>query len=258
MAHNHLHVVREFELREVLRLFPQAESGASCPRILEIGAGTGYQAAVLRDLGYRVSAVELASSAYAASRVFDVIDYDGIRLPFDDASFDVVFSSNVLEHVLEIDGMLAEIARVMGPGAIALHVLPTPAWRVWTTLAHAPWVLSRLFVRLARSKAGAGAAGGAGSSRSRMLRELFPSRHGERGNFLTEALYFSPSWWRRKFRAAGFVLDEERPVGLFYTGCMLLRDAWSVRSRRRWSRVLGSSCRIYRMSLLERNLGSDG
>lgn len=248
MAHDHLHVVREHELLEAVRWFPAVGAGAPVPRVLEIGAGTGYQAARLQQLGYQVTAVELPSSAYAGSRLFGVIDYDGQRLPFADGSFDVVFSSNVLEHVPDIDAMLGEVSRVLAPGGIALHVLPTPAWRAWTTVMHLPWLVSRAARRL-RPRADVVASPTANATgRRRAWRDLLPSRHGERGNAITELLYFSRHWWLRRFAAAGFTLVAERPAGVFYTGCMVLGGAWGVEGRVRWSRWLGSSCRIYRMT----------
>lgn len=225
--------------------------------MLELGAGTGYQAALLAALGYRVTAVELPSSAYAASRVFPVIDYDGRRLPFADGSFDVVFSSNVLEHVPDIDGMLAEVRRVLAPAGVALHVLPTPAWRAWTTLAHLPWLISRAMARLGHAGAAGPVAGAPGAERRNPWRDLVPSRHGERGNVLTETLFFSRRWWRGKFRAAGFTVEADRAAGLFYTGCMVLGGAWSVEDRSRWSRWLGSACRIYRTAPCAAGEGPD-
>src|SRR5208283_5218724 len=96
-------------------------------RVLEIGAGTGQQALELKRRGFDVAAIELADSAYAGARVFPVTDYDGARIPFPDRSFDAVFSSNALEHVRDLAFMHAEIRRVLKPGGIAVHVMPTPA-----------------------------------------------------------------------------------------------------------------------------------
>lgn len=43
------------------------------------------------------------------------------RLPFADASFDVVASAGVLEHVRDIEAVSAETARVLKPGGLAWH-----------------------------------------------------------------------------------------------------------------------------------------
>ncbi len=45
---------------------------------------------------------------------------DGNRLPFPDASFDLVMSNSVLHHLVEPQRMLAEIARLAKPGAAIL------------------------------------------------------------------------------------------------------------------------------------------
>ncbi len=46
------------------------------------------------------------------------------RLPFRDAAFGLVIASHVLEHVLEDRQALAEIHRVLGPGGLALLLVP--------------------------------------------------------------------------------------------------------------------------------------
>ena len=49
---------------------------------------------------------------------------DLTRLPFPNCCFDVVVASHVLEHILAADEAIAEIARILRPGGIA--VLPVP------------------------------------------------------------------------------------------------------------------------------------
>ena len=52
--------------------------------------------------------------------------YDGQRLPFDDASFDFVFSQQVIEHVRDADlaAYYAEEGRVLRRGGLAYHQVP--------------------------------------------------------------------------------------------------------------------------------------
>ena len=71
---------------------------------------------------------------------------------------DVVFSSNVLEHVAAIDAFLDETARVLKPEGRAIHILPTPAWRGWSMLTYYGWLAKRVLGLIA---AGAGAGAGA-------------------------------------------------------------------------------------------------
>ncbi len=50
--------------------------------------------------------------------------YDGKKLPFEDSSFDSFFSSQVFEHVPNLESILEEIFRVLKPGANLLITVP--------------------------------------------------------------------------------------------------------------------------------------
>ena len=89
-----------------------------------------------------------------------IVDYDGKQIPLASDTVDVVFSSNVLEQVPDVEGPLGEMKRVLVPGGLAIHVLPTPAWRYWTTLTHYPWVAKRIVQRAFSRAAANGAEGG--------------------------------------------------------------------------------------------------
>ena len=52
------------------------------------------------------------------------IFYDGERVPFDDGTFDSIFSSEVFEHVFNLDEVLVELNRVLKPGGKMLATCP--------------------------------------------------------------------------------------------------------------------------------------
>ena len=79
--------LREFELNQVVRLFPQES------RILEIGAGPGYQVRRLKESGFSVEAIDIEVDE--SSEANGVTKYDGMNIPFPDHSFDIIFSSNL-------------------------------------------------------------------------------------------------------------------------------------------------------------------
>ena len=50
--------------------------------------------------------------------------YDGKQLPFENEYFDCVFSSQVFEHIEDIDNSISEIRRVMHVGGILIVTMP--------------------------------------------------------------------------------------------------------------------------------------
>jgi hypothetical protein len=58
---------------------------------------------------------------------------------------------------------------------------------------------------------------------------------------------FHPHWWRRNFRNNGFTVVHDDPMGLFYTGNMLLGAYLGFSQRRRLLAVLGSACHLFEL-----------
>lgn len=240
--------IRQVELQRIARHLPAKA------RILEIGAGTGHQSQALMDMGHEVVPIEIPDSNYAHARVVPIADYDGSTLPVPDRSIDVVFSSNVLEHVADLECMHAEIRRVLKPQGYCIHVMPTPSWRFWCTLA-SYGVALRSFVELAPQllprRFGSGELVRLAKAWDTMVRRCgrycLPRRHGERGNAITELFYFSPHWWRRNFSSNGYEMLQEESMGLFYTGNYLLWRQLSFSLRGRMARYLGSATRLYKV-----------
>lgn len=241
---NFLHRIREFELNQIIPLIPP--NG----RLLEIGAGAGWQADILSRRGFSVDAIDLPGSRYAEERIFPVKDYDGERLPFDDNQFDIVFTSHVLILIPDLERIQKEIHRVLKPDGIALHALPTSSWRLWTNVAHFPFLLKAV-LRLNRSSKSEGTA--KFNIKRPFYRRLAPSRLGVRGNFLSEIYYFSRWWWRRHFHKTDWRLSKSLPNHLFYTGYSVLFSFLPIRLRHALSYILGSSSRFYLLSPSKRN-----
>ncbi len=218
-------------------------------RVLELGGGNGYQASLLAARGCDVVSLDVEVDESSPPRHFDVQPYDGVQIPFPDADFDVIFSSHVLEHVQQLPALLAETRRVLRPGGVAVHIMPTTVWRLWTSLAHYPYV-----VLFAMGKAkpfhGSDQLPKTGDKvRSRglgyMIRKAFSAGpHGEYPNALIELVTFNPRRWRGVLQAAGFRIEASRPVGLFYTGYGLCRH-WPLARRRQVARWLGSGSHLY-------------
>lgn len=100
--------------------------------VLDAGSGAGYGASYLARHGASVVAYEADPDAVAYAR--DKYAGDGVEyhiadlnnpLPALDRQFDVVFSSNVFEHIPNVDGLGSECARVVKrDGAVIVAVPP--------------------------------------------------------------------------------------------------------------------------------------
>jgi 2-polyprenyl-6-hydroxyphenyl methylase/3-demethylubiquinone-9 3-methyltransferase len=94
-------------------------------RVLDVGCGAGFIANDLARRGLPVVGVDLAPEALEVAAHHDDTGLnrwecaDARALPFEDASFDVACAMDFLEHV-EVEPVVAEIARVLAPGGIFL------------------------------------------------------------------------------------------------------------------------------------------
>jgi SAM-dependent methyltransferase len=245
-----LNQLRAAEVAKVASFLSALPRGA---RVLEVGAGTGRQALDLQLRGFHVEAIEIQASNYAQDRLFPIVDYDGRHIPFPDATFDVVFSSNVLEHVPDLKQLHAEIRRTLKPGGFCLHVLPTHAWRFWTILSAFPVGLqkaaaaTRRLWRRGPATRPLALLAAPFLALGFFLAPLVQGRHGERGNVFSELWLFNPKWWRRNFRANGFTIVHDEPMGLFYTGHFLYGARSSFERRADWATRYGSACHLFKL-----------
>jgi SAM-dependent methyltransferase len=108
-------------------------------RVLDVGCGEGSFAGELVRAGARVVGIDVAEEPLRRARRSEaesssigqrdpgldlrVVD-EGRPWPLDDASFDVVWAGETIEHVADTAGWLSEIRRVLAPGGRLL--LSTP------------------------------------------------------------------------------------------------------------------------------------
>jgi len=99
--------------------------------VLEIGGGIGTDLAQFAKHGARVTDVDLAvGHLQLAEENFRVrglngrfVHHDAEQLPFDAASFDLVYSNGVLHHTPNTSTVVREIHRVLRPGGHAIVML---------------------------------------------------------------------------------------------------------------------------------------
>lgn len=101
-------------------------------RVLDLGCGPGYYSAALRSAGAAVTGVDFSLDELEGPKgvAEAALAADGRKLPFEAATFDGVFCSNMLEHSPDTSRIFDEVERVLRPGGWA--------WISWTNW-YSPW-----------------------------------------------------------------------------------------------------------------------
>jgi SAM-dependent methyltransferase len=161
-----------------LLAYPAGVSG----NLLDAGCGTGIEAANLRRLapGFAIHGVDISSvalaGAVARADAGDAVFYQSAleRLPFADSVFDYITSHEVIEHIEDPALVLREFSRVLKPGGVCAIATPNGA----------SWWLEHVRQRVKRA-------------------------FGRRGAPVGEDNTRSPTFWRREFARAGFVVERQ-------------------------------------------------
>lgn len=127
-----------YHMQSVFRLLEEIAQRKPIERIaiLDHGCGgcltlmyllaNGYSGIHGVDIRGKLSAWQSFLSEHIGLKDLRLAEYDGTALPFDDASFDLVFSEQVIEHVRPdvLEHYYREERRVLRPGGIAFHRVP--------------------------------------------------------------------------------------------------------------------------------------
>jgi 2-polyprenyl-3-methyl-5-hydroxy-6-metoxy-1,4-benzoquinol methylase len=136
----------DFELRASFLL----EAVAAGDRVLDLGCGEGMFTARLADAGASVVGADVAEEplrrARARHRELDLrlIDGEG-HWDLPDASFDLVWAGEVIEHVADTAGWLSELRRVLRSGGRLLLSTPSLGRSQLLASALSPSVFARRF-----------------------------------------------------------------------------------------------------------------
>lgn len=99
-------------------------------RVLDAGCGAGYGTALLAERARWVAGVDIAREAVEYARLhyerdnLAFVQASVTALPFPDASFELVVSFEVIEHLSDWEAMLAEARRVLAPEGTCLISTP--------------------------------------------------------------------------------------------------------------------------------------
>jgi SAM-dependent methyltransferase len=211
------HFLRLRDLQQIMDEIPLT----SVNRVLELGAGDGVQTEALRKMFREVVPIDIAPSG----DVEWLVIADAASLPFVDGYFDLIFSSNVLEHVELLDDSLAEMKRVLAPEGIMIHSMPTGTWKA-IQFAGRPLATLVKIVRLIlpglsrnplRAQVGDHASHdvAAPSKRSllqKIIGQFIPTIHGVSEGHVKEFFRFRPNWWKAQFERSGLDCFRSSPL----------------------------------------------
>ena len=95
-------------------------------KLLELGCGRGEFLNNFKDLGLDVIGVDISPEAVAFENGLDVklCDVENEKLPFDDNTFDVIYSKSFIEHLYYPEKYLEEAYRVLKSNGILLTLVP--------------------------------------------------------------------------------------------------------------------------------------
>lgn len=219
-----------YRAREIALIFGRCPEGLF-GKGLELGAGDGFQSALLLRYVGHLTATDI-NPAILRLPPHDgldcqVVDAEEVASHFPHGSFDLVFSSNLLEHLPEPGRALAGVYQVLKDGGVTIHVVPSPFWKLCELLLYFPnrvvVLLEQVLVRggdnvlvgkVRRHMSGrAGSASPQGPDnnpksrkhpRSFLYRLFIPETHGVSEGHLQEFRAFGKSRWIAEFRRAGF------------------------------------------------------
>ncbi len=184
---------------------------------LDVGCGAGFSLMkAYSELECEIQGIDPEPGAHGVGRFTDglwkerpIIQGTAESLPFPDASFDIVYSSHVLEHVNSEKQALQEMKRVLKPGGVLIIGMPTSSM-AWVALLSAWFFTTHITIyHCLRSI-------GKSDFKNRLLRIFIPTSHSfPRANIITyDLLHYRKSYWR-SILGKHFNIKQQITPGLY-------------------------------------------
>ncbi len=218
--------LRHFEIQAMMKPFP----AGGFANALELGCGNGGSSLHLEDWCHRLTATDYDAlkfrTAPTSKTSFVAIDAQELS-PFQTGAMDLIFSSNLLEHLPDVEKCLRDCTRVLKRGGYAVHMMPNRTWKCLNLLLFYPLLVQGGCMKLLHPLV---ADGGKPHitvalddnlheviERRSLVKRLLPQRHGFAKSHVDEWLRWNDRRWLRLFEASG--LEVLRVVHLpFYFG----------------------------------------
>jgi len=107
------------------------DSLMSQPKILDIGCGTGKITQLIKNKGYKVVGADVSAVAINKLKekgIEGIVHNISSEMPIDDQSFDVVWTTDLLELLPDAYLFFHEVHRVLRPGGLFIYTAPNLGW----------------------------------------------------------------------------------------------------------------------------------
>lgn len=218
--------LHDYRHREFQLIFARVPPG-TFPKALELGAGDGYQSRLLAPLTKKLISTDYSplvqKNEAGLNLSYQVCDAEEVDSQFPPRSFDLVFSSSLLEHVSRPQKVLRGVHAVLKDDGIAVHIMPTTFWKLaWMTTYYPNLLLTTLQLLsgqqarkiLSREIHHQSELEGQYFENNQkiwrrripFLRHLFPPPHGVSRHHIQEFWAFSQRRWLKEFEMVGFTI----------------------------------------------------
>ncbi len=184
---------------------------------LELGCGNGAHSFVLGKYCTHLTATELnknrlVQSKYVGNITFLIVDAENLSR-FKNCNFDLVFSSNLLEHLLNAKNCLQECKRVIKKKGVIIHTVPAVTWKLANILFYYLMILKMFIERFFTSKKAElnrcyKSNFKLPEEKRSIIKTLLPSVHGISSSNIEELLLFQERRWISLFEQEGLKVTE--------------------------------------------------
>ena len=216
-----LHKFREREMQLIFERCHEEMFGCG----LELGAGDGFQTQLLKRYVSSLVCTELNERRLERISLgglkYCICDAEKISEYFEPKTFDIVFSSNLLEHLPNVQSCLSGIHSVLKDDGISIHLMPNPIWKFCHLIFFYPnlalTILEHIFTyesyiklieRSKKKQLGANSYCGDNikvkNEKSWIVGKLWPQPHGAYCSNFVEFKMFSKTRWVTEFAKGGF------------------------------------------------------
>jgi len=206
-----LHHARTKEVQQIFSKVPDGHFQTG----LELGSGDGFQSQLLTKYIVDFTSSEFNGDDLVQSNprtTYMEVDAEQVDAYFKSGTFDIIYSSNLLEHLPNSMSALKRMRRVMAKGGIGIHVMPSPTWKISKLTVHFPVLAVRVIRKMmGLSSKPAGPINPRDnnpkferSARKTDFSRHLPQVHGVSSGNIAEIFAFRRLRWQAEFEESGY------------------------------------------------------